>query len=64
MVKLNQYDIIKIRDKASSNSYTHEELAKQYGVSRGHITKIINHKRWKIFYFNGKAEEQHNNKQN
>ena len=59
MVKLDKYDVMRIRDRFETGLYTHTELAKEYGVSRGHITKIINHKRWQTFYFNGKAEEQH-----
>lgn len=59
MVKLDKYDIMRIRDKAATGMYTHAQIAEEFKISRGHATKIINHKRWKTFYFNGKAEEQH-----
>jgi hypothetical protein len=59
MVKLDKNDIIRIRQQFNTGLYTHGEIAKQYNVTRGHITKIINHKRWNKFYINGKAEEQY-----
>jgi predicted XRE-type DNA-binding protein len=45
-IKLSFNDVIAIKKLVEETNLTHKEIAKIYGVSRGHITKIKNHKRW------------------
>lgn len=50
MVKLDKNDIKAIRELLELKIYTHLEIANMFGVTRGHITKIKNKKRWSIIY--------------
>lgn len=50
MVKLDKREVKAIRRLLDMNLFTHAEIAKQFNVSRGHITKIKNKKRWKDGY--------------
>jgi len=50
MVKLDKNEVKAIRELLEKNTYTHNEIANMFGVSRGHITKIKNKKRWSIIY--------------
>jgi len=50
MVKLDKNEVRIIKELLEKNSYTHNEIANMFGVSRGHITKIKNKKRWSIIY--------------
>jgi hypothetical protein len=45
-IKLSPEKVRNIRKLLSTGVYTHAQLAKRYNVSRGHITKISNQKRW------------------
>ncbi len=46
MVKLDRSDVQGIKKLLFHTNLTHQEIAKIYNVSRGHITKIKNQKRW------------------
>ncbi len=46
-VKLNQNDVDLIRKKHTTGNYSHMQLAKEYNVSKTHITSIVNFKKWK-----------------
>lgn len=50
MVKLDKNDVKSIRELLEQNSHTHQEIATMFGVSRGHITKIKNKRRWSTNY--------------
>ena len=50
MVKLDKHDVKNIRELLDKNIHTHQEIADMFGVTRGHITKIKNKKRWSIIY--------------
>lgn len=50
MVKLDKNDIKAIRRILEQKIYTHQEIANMFGVTRGHITKIKNKKRWNTIY--------------
>ena len=50
MIKLDKNDVNNIKELLDKNLYTHQEIANMFGVSRGHITKIKNKKRWSIIY--------------
>ena len=43
--KLTQKDVDRIRELG--NTLSHTDIAKMYGMSQGHITAIINLKKWK-----------------
>jgi Mor family transcriptional regulator len=45
-IKLTPAKVNNIRNLYRSGNWTHEELSKRYNCSRGHITKVINNKRW------------------
>jgi Mor family transcriptional regulator len=45
-IKLSPAKVNNIRKLYQTGLFTHEQLSKKYNVSRGHITKIINQKRW------------------
>lgn len=44
--KLSLEKIIEIRTKYNSGYYTQKQLAKEYNVSFGHISDIVNNERW------------------
>ena len=44
--KLSLEKIIEIRAKYNSGYYTQKQLAKEYNVSFGHISDIVNNERW------------------
>jgi transcriptional regulator with XRE-family HTH domain len=50
MVKLDRLDVIEIKRLLKFYNMTHQQIADKFGVSRGHITKIKNEKRWKNDY--------------
>jgi DNA invertase Pin-like site-specific DNA recombinase len=50
MVKLDKNEVKAIRELLEQNSHTHKEIADMFGVSRGHITKIKNKRRWNTNY--------------
>jgi DNA invertase Pin-like site-specific DNA recombinase len=50
MVKLDRSDVEGIKKLLLYTRMTHQEIADIYKVSRGHITKIKNNKRWKYDY--------------
>lgn len=45
--KLSDDWVREIRSKYLGKGYTQEGLAKEYGISRGHIGRIVNNKIWK-----------------
>jgi hypothetical protein len=45
-IKLSGEDIKRIRTLCYNTNLTDKEISVMYGVSRGHITKIKNNKRW------------------
>ena len=45
-IKMTITKVRNIRNLYRSGNYTHEQLAKRYNLSRAHVTKIINNKRW------------------
>jgi hypothetical protein len=46
MVKLDRSDVEGIKKLLLFTKLTHQEIADIYKVSRGHVTKIKNQKRW------------------
>ena len=50
MVKLDKNEVRIIKELLQKNICTHNEIANMFGVTRGHITKIKNKKRWSIIY--------------
>ena len=46
-VKLTEKEVIEIREKYNTKSYTQQDLAEQYNVSRACIKLIVNNKTWK-----------------
>lgn len=44
--KLTSFKVIEIRKLFNTKKYTHEAIAKRYGVTRPLITDIVNNKRW------------------
>jgi NAD-dependent SIR2 family protein deacetylase len=44
--KLSLLDVEEIRSKYASGGYSHRDLAYIYGISRGHIARILSGKRW------------------
>jgi DNA invertase Pin-like site-specific DNA recombinase len=50
MVKLDKNEVKAIREILEQKIYTHQEIANMFGVTRGHITKIKNKKRWSTIY--------------
>jgi len=49
-VKLDQTDVELIKDLIENTDLYHREIAEMFGVTRGHITKIKNKKRWNYEY--------------
>jgi len=49
-IKLDKDDIELIKDLIENTDLYHREIAEMFGVSRGHITKIKNKKRWNYEY--------------
>jgi DNA-directed RNA polymerase subunit H (RpoH/RPB5) len=47
MNKLTEKQIIEIRKKYIPDIYTQDMLAKEYGVTQGQISGIVNNKRWR-----------------
>lgn len=45
-IKLTIPKVRNIRKLYKTGNWTHLMLSKRYGVSRGHITKVINKMRW------------------
>jgi len=45
-IKMTVTKVRNIRNLYRTGNWTHEQLAKRYDCTRGHITKIINNKRW------------------
>ncbi len=58
MVKLQSKDVVLIKMLLDYKHLTHQEIADLFGVSRGHITKIKNEKRWKNDIREKTAEEK------
>jgi predicted XRE-type DNA-binding protein len=50
MIKLDKNDVELIKDLIKNTDLYHREIAELFGVSRGHITKIKNNKRWNYEY--------------
>jgi predicted XRE-type DNA-binding protein len=50
MIKLDKHDVELIKDLIQNTDLYHREIAELFGVSRGHITKIKNNKRWNYDY--------------
>lgn len=46
-IKLGVEKVRNIRKLLATGNFTHLQISKKYGVSRGHITKIHNKMRWK-----------------
>jgi len=49
-VKLDVNDVEMIKYLIHNSTLYHREIADMFGVSRGHITKIKNNKRWNYEY--------------
>jgi DNA invertase Pin-like site-specific DNA recombinase len=49
-VKLDKDDVKLIKDLCENTTLFDREIAEMFGVSRGHITKIKNKKRWNYEY--------------
>lgn len=49
-VVLDKNDIETIKDLLDNTDLYHREIAEMFGVTRGHITKIKNKKRWNYEY--------------
>lgn len=49
-IKLDKEDIEVIKHLIENTDLYHREIAEMFGVSRGHITKIKNKKRWNYEY--------------
>jgi hypothetical protein len=45
-IKLTITKVRNIRNLYRSGNFNHQQLADKFKVSRGHITKVINNKRW------------------
>ena len=45
--QLRKEDVIQMREEYKNSKVTYEDLSKKYGVSIGHISAIINRKKWK-----------------
>jgi len=58
MIKLDRYDVEKIKFLLKLSNLTHKEIADMFGVTRGHVTKIKNSKRWKNDYREKNNEEE------
>jgi len=50
MIKLDKNDVEAIKDLIENTTLFHREIAQMFGVTRGHITKIKNKKRWNYEY--------------
>lgn len=50
MIKLDKHDVKTIKDLLENSTLYDREIAEMFGVSRGHITKIKNKKRWNYEY--------------
>ena len=50
MIKLDKNDVKTIKDLLENSTLYDREIAEMFGVSRGHITKIKNKKRWNYDY--------------
>lgn len=50
MIKLDKHDVKTIKDLLENTTLYDREIAEMFGVSRGHITKIKNKKRWNYEY--------------
>jgi predicted XRE-type DNA-binding protein len=46
MVKLDKWDIRAILLLLHTGNFTHKEIADKFKVTRGHVTKIANKRRW------------------
>ena len=46
MVKLDRADVLEIKKLLETKTMTDKQIALLFNVSRGHITKIKNKKRW------------------
>lgn len=49
-IKLDKNDVILIKELCANTTLYDREIADMFGVSRGHITKIKNNKRWDYEY--------------
>jgi predicted XRE-type DNA-binding protein len=49
-IKLDKNDVELIKDLIDNTDLLHREIAEIFGVSRGHITKIKNKRRWNYEY--------------
>lgn len=45
-IKMTLAKVRNIRNLYRTGNWTHKQLAERYNCSRGHITKIVNQKRW------------------
>lgn len=50
VIKLDKWDVNNIKLLMEQTQLTDKEIAEIYSVSRGHITKIRNKKRWNYEY--------------
>lgn len=50
IIKLDKQDVKTIKDLLENTTLYDREIAEMFGVSRGHITKIKNGKRWNYEY--------------
>lgn len=57
MVKLCKHQVSHIKRLLEDTDLTHQEIANMFNVTRGHITKIKNNKRWNIIYNNGRENQ-------
>lgn len=44
--KYSESEVLEVRRLGASGQYTHEQIATMTGMSRSHVAKIINRKRW------------------
>jgi len=49
-IKLDKQDVETIKLLCDFTTLYHREIAEMFGVTRGHITKIANKKRWNYEY--------------
>jgi len=46
--KLTDEKVEEIRTLYKSQDYTQRDLAKKYGISQGHVSELVNYKKWAI----------------
>ena len=45
--KLDWETVMKMREEYNTGQYTQRELAKKYNITFGHMSQILNNKRWR-----------------